>query len=377
MEVIIGYTRVMSLPDHTSESIASIRPYLTKLHTPAPDSHKGENGKVLIIGGSDLFHAASQWSFRVASRLVDMTFYSSVAENNRLLHDAKLFATDGVVVPRSELLGYLEEAEVVLIGPGMRRDFLSRFSSSELNELRWEDLTEVEWEHDTAAVVSVLLRSFPNKKWVIDAGALQVLRPEWVPRRAVLTPHPAELQRLMHNAAHRSGTSETTGSIQGDAAASAENHADRLLQSVNHLTQPVPHRFAEDSGAPEVLSAGELHAMALGGEREVLRTHAQGWSESTWIVKGPTDVIWNAEEVRAVTGGNAGMTKGGTGDALAGLIAGLWTRCSREEALEAVTVASWINKAAGHELYQRQGDMFNTSDLVEMIPVVWRLAQGF
>jgi NAD(P)H-hydrate repair Nnr-like enzyme with NAD(P)H-hydrate dehydratase domain len=32
---------------------------LKKLYVPAPSSHKGQNGKLLIIGGSVLFHAAS------------------------------------------------------------------------------------------------------------------------------------------------------------------------------------------------------------------------------------------------------------------------------------------------------------------------------
>lgn len=352
-----------------SFSLQSVQPALEQLHFPKRDSHKGENGKVLIIGGSDLFHAASQWSFRVASRLVDMTFYSSVAENNRLLHDAKLFGQDGVIVPRSQLRSYLEEAEVVLIGPGMRRDFLSRYSGTQLDTLAWDDITEAEWEADTTAVVSVLLRSFPNKKWVLDAGALQVLKPQWIPMGAVLTPHPAELQRLLLSAAHSLDTEGESSNYEADGT-------NRLIRTLAKLTQPLPHRLRDTmhgaSDAPEVLLPGELHAITAPGELDTIKNLAQAWKNSTWIVKGPTDILWNPEEVRAVSGGNAGMTKGGTGDALAGLIAGLWTRGDLPHALEAVTVASWLNKAAGHALYEQHADMFNTSDLVEMLPVVWR-----
>jgi len=50
----------------------------SRLRTAVPGSHKGQNGKLLIIGGSSLFHAASAWSLQVAARLVDMVFYSSV-----------------------------------------------------------------------------------------------------------------------------------------------------------------------------------------------------------------------------------------------------------------------------------------------------------
>ena len=53
---------------------------LKKLYVPSSSSHKGENGKLLIIGGSVLFHAASLWALQVASRIVDMVFYSSVPQ---------------------------------------------------------------------------------------------------------------------------------------------------------------------------------------------------------------------------------------------------------------------------------------------------------
>ena len=39
-------------------------------------SHKGDNGKLTIRGGSTLFHGASLWALKTASRIVDMVFYS-------------------------------------------------------------------------------------------------------------------------------------------------------------------------------------------------------------------------------------------------------------------------------------------------------------
>jgi len=63
--------------------------YLKKLYIPPPDSHKGQNGKLMIIGGSHLFHAASLWALEVASRIVDMVFYSSVPENNQIVKKTK------------------------------------------------------------------------------------------------------------------------------------------------------------------------------------------------------------------------------------------------------------------------------------------------
>ena len=95
---------------------------LKKLYVPASDSHKGENGKLLFIGGSVLFHAASLWSLQVASRIVDMVFYSSVPENNALVEKEKEEFRNGIVVPRNKIEHYIEEADCILIGPGLPRE---------------------------------------------------------------------------------------------------------------------------------------------------------------------------------------------------------------------------------------------------------------
>src|SRR3989338_8337908 len=94
---------------------------LKKLYIPSPSSHKGQNGKLLIIGGSHLFHAASLWSLNVASRIVDMVYYSSVPENNEIVMLAKKEFRDGIVVPRERIEDYINEADCVMIGPGMVR----------------------------------------------------------------------------------------------------------------------------------------------------------------------------------------------------------------------------------------------------------------
>src|SRR6266700_278344 len=94
---------------------------LKKLYVPPPDSHKGQNGKLMVIGGSHLFHAASLWALNIASKVVDMVFYSSVPENNQIVHELKKEFRNGIVVPRWEIESYIEEADAVVIGPGMLR----------------------------------------------------------------------------------------------------------------------------------------------------------------------------------------------------------------------------------------------------------------
>jgi len=66
-----------------------------------------------------------------------------------------------------------------------------------------------------------------------------------------------------------------------------------------------------------------------------------------------------------VEGGNQGMTKGGTGDVLAGLVAALYCK---NEAFLAASAASFINKKAGEDLAEKMGIYFNASDLADQIP---------
>src|SRR5258706_13377841 len=94
---------------------------LKKLYIPSPTSHKGQNGKLLLIGGSHLFHAASLWALQIASRIVDMVFYASIPENNQIVHEIKKEFRNALAIPRHPLEHYINNAHSVLIGPGTVR----------------------------------------------------------------------------------------------------------------------------------------------------------------------------------------------------------------------------------------------------------------
>ncbi len=255
-----------------------INQYLKNIQPPEPSSHKGQNGKLLIIGGSELFHAASKWSLDIASKFVDMVFYSSVPINNELIKEAKQEFWNGIVVDRDNLNDYVEEADAILIGPGMERS------------------------EDTREIVSILLSQYSTKKWVVDAGALQMVSPRLLGETCIITPHQQELRRLV-------------GEVDS-----------------------LPFTELVDQGV-------------------------------TVLLKGEVDSIFHQDRVIEVTGGNAGMTKGGTGDVLAGLVAALY--CTHDAVTSAV-VGSYINKKAGEYLHQTVGPYFNASDLVRVIPeVLW------
>ena len=87
----------------------------------------------------------------------------------------------------------------------------------------------------------------------------------------------------------------------------------------------------------------------------------------TIVLKGPTDIICSPTNCLINQTGNEGMTKGGTGDVLAGLIAGL---ACKNDLFLASCAGVYINGLAGDELYKRVGPYFNASDLCEEIPMV-------
>jgi hydroxyethylthiazole kinase-like uncharacterized protein yjeF len=265
--------------------------WLQRLTLPAPNSHKGQNGKLLIIGGSELFHAASKWSLDIASKFVDMVFYASTPSNNQLVKTAKGEFWNGIVIESDQIPTYIQEADVILIGPGMLR------------------------ETATATLTNQLLSQWPTKKWVIDAGALQMVDPTLLTASMIVTPHLQELAGLAK-------------------------------------TSEVPH---------------QLTSTWL--EQQKLTT-----LPATILCKGPADFILHQNKLWTVTGGNAGMTKGGTGDVLAGLVAALYTQ---HDALTACLLGSYSNKKAGEALFSKVGPFFNASDLVATIPEeLWQLVQS-
>lgn len=267
---------------------------LKKLYTPPKASHKGQNGKLLLIGGSELFHSASLWALKVASRIVDMVFYSSIPQNNEIVLRAKQEFRDGIVVPRGKIEDYIDEADCVLIGPG-----LPRKEGQEVGDDDTKELTEK------------LIKKYKDKKWVIDGGSLQTMDPILVPKNSIITPHQGEFRKL----------------------------------------------FGLEPTEKNISSMAKKYNIVI-------------------LVKGLTDIICSPfgfaqGKIRCtrILGGNAGMTKGGTGDVLAGLVAALYCK---NEAFLAAKAGSFINKKAGESLFRKVGYFFNASDLADAIPQVMR-----
>lgn len=88
----------------------------------------------------------------------------------------------------------------------------------------------------------------------------------------------------------------------------------------------------------------------------------------TILLKGKADTVASIGKVVHVPGGNAGMTKGGTGDALAGLTCALYSRCPSP--LSAAYTASFLNKRSGELLYRIFGPNYSSEDLADELAYV-------
>jgi NAD(P)H-hydrate epimerase len=249
-----------------------------------PLSHKGENGKVAIIGGSALIHGAPLLSALAAEASgADLLYvfvpriHQDVARMASLNFQVHPFAGDDIadrdVEPILELLATMDAA---IIGPGLAR------TPAALKTIR----TLI-----AEAPCSLVLDASALQPWTLEAARGKV---------AVLTPHLGELERMEIEAEEIGAT-------------------------------------AKDAGV-------------------------------TMLVKGHEDLIAGPDgTVVTVTGGNAGLTVGGTGDALAGLIGGLLAQ--RLEPAKACRVASGVIKKAGEELFRERAS-FTAREVISFIPVL-------
>ena len=81
------------------------------------------------------------------------------------------------------------------------------------------------------------------------------------------------------------------------------------------------------------------------------------------LLKGKTDIVISKNKIFYVKGGNPGMTKGGTGDVLAGLCAGFLAQS--KNLLQSAVNASYFNKQTGDILLKKKnGFTYLASDMV-------------
>jgi len=262
------------------------------------EAHKGQFGRLLVIGGSETFSGAPCLVALAAYRTgTDLVFVAAPEKTARVISvfspnliSIKLPGECLAVAHIRMLREHIEKATAVVLGPGLGQSIKT---------------------------VSAVRRILPiirdsRKPLLLDADALRclgVVKKKLFDDSTVLTPHGGEFQAI-------------SGKIPSK---------DLKVRSSE------VKEFAAKSGAITLL-------------------------------KGATDVISDGERVRLNDTGNPGMTVGGTGDVLSGIVAGLMSQ--GVNTFRAAVAGAFINGAAGDLAEERLGYQLTPTDLLEYVPKV-------
>ena len=87
------------------------------------------------------------------------------------------------------------------------------------------------------------------------------------------------------------------------------------------------------------------------------------------VLKGMIDYVSDGHELYENRTGNVGMTKGGTGDVLAGLIGSF---AATNDILTSALAGTYLNGLLGDRLQERVGRFYNAEDLIAELGRVWK-----
>jgi hydroxyethylthiazole kinase-like uncharacterized protein yjeF len=251
------------------------------------DAHKGNSGRVLVIGGGAYYGApalAAMAALRTGADIVTVAVPENVADT------VASFSSNLIVMPLKGdrlnlsnvpvLKSLIESHDVAVIGPGIGRDTATLETVEQLLPL--------------------------CKKVIIDADALYNLSlPAKSEAKFILTPHSAEFSRLCR---------------------------EQISQALDEK-KTIVARFAGEKGI-------------------------------TVVLKGEVDIISDGLITRLNRTGNAGMTVGGTGDVLAGIIGALF---AVNDAIDAASCAAFIGGVAGDLAFEEKGFGLLATDIIERI----------
>ncbi|MBM3228870.1 NAD(P)H-hydrate dehydratase [Candidatus Parvarchaeota archaeon] len=262
---------------------------------PTSSSHKGQNGVLLVVGGSRKYHGAPLLAMSGASRFCDLIFFYSPSgkgeggknSNIEIANKIKPKLFEFIGIGKKEIERHVRWADCVLVGNGMENT------------------------QETRKLTTALLKKTKKyrKRLVLDAGALYPYVLPYLHPGVLLMPHSVEFERVF-------GIAVSAGAGNGG------------------------------------IEAG----------RRLARKHS-----CNILLKTPGfDCIFDFQgNVKLNFTGNPGMTKGGTGDVLAGLVAAL---ACKTDLYSAACAAAYLNGLAGDMLAKIMGANFNASDLAGELP---------
>jgi len=140
------------------------------LDFPGPDAKKGDVGNLLLISGHEEYHGAMLYALKAASRIVDIIYVHTSAENQKIVNKLKSKTSEFVAV--EDWRKVLSKVEIILIGPGLGR-------SQKAYDL-----------------VKKVLKT--KKKVVLDADAISLIDNKVITllrSKVIMTPHRKEFER--------------------------------------------------------------------------------------------------------------------------------------------------------------------------------------
>ncbi len=247
-----------------------------------PEAHKGQHGRVLVLGGSKIYSGAPALAAMAALRTgADI---AAILAPAHVAHAIRSYSPNLIVqeYPRA----FFTQEDITLF-----RQMYSRFGSFVVGSgLGIEQRTYPA----LLSVAELLART--QKKFVLDADALKLLRPAQLEgSHCVVTPHPKEYE----------------------------------------------------------IFAGDRRPEDLGKQLCVL-------------IKGHEDRIYYKRKLGRSHTGNPGMTVGGTGDTLAGILGALLTQT--DDLFTATCAATYINGLAGDLAMKKFGYSLLATDVIDHIP---------
>ena len=265
------------------------------------NSHKGNNGRLLIVGGSKDYSGAPAIAGMAAIGAgADLVYVATPEKSAEAIKSTspdlivKSLEGDKLSLKHSEeILEMADNVDAVLIGPGAGID------------------------DETSKLFNVLVTKI-KKPIVLDADSLKQVELSLIKNREdiILTPHIFEFKSFFN----------ITDDLKLDIDSYDFNKVDENITQFQQITRQI---------------------------------------KATVLVKGKYDLILSGTRFRINKSGNAGMTVGGTGDALAGISASLLAQGLNS--FDSACLGVFINGLAGERAFDVKGNGFSATDLVSYI----------
>jgi NAD(P)H-hydrate epimerase len=161
------------------------------------------------------------------------------------------------------------------------------------------------------------------------------------------------------------------------------------LNVLSMVSRKESRRLLERRGAPFIITPhpGELgrllrsRAVEIESDRADAVTRAFETFGGVCLLKGRKTMIGDGRRLRTNISGNAGLAKGGSGDALTGIIAGIWAQRlaanAHDSGFEAACIGAYLHGfAADRAAKEKTARALLASDVIEALPAAFKKLGG-